>query len=252
MKLGFPLSLLLLLSTSSALANEERALPCRPTIACTADLVPAGDLEIESGVASKRTRTGFALTTPLLAKYSVSHALQVQLGGNMLSAVRTDVRSTYLDNMIGALKLHVVDQSARMPAIALSAGFGVPTFRALGYTRAYDAFFTGYVTKDVGPIHLDLNVGANALALDADVAMQGMIALAASAALTQHFGIMLESYGFSDAGTRTPRDAGLLFAFTHSPEPWLIFDVGGDASYFPSTRTVTAFVGATFVPLVVR
>ena len=228
-------------------SEDAHALPCRPTIACTADIVPAGDIEVESGFASRQARTGFSFTTPVLAKYSATDRVQLQLGSNLLTALRTDVHSTYLDNVVGTLKMHLVDQSKAVPAIALSAGVGIPTFRATGYTRTFDALFLGYVTKDVGPIHLDLNLGANALQLDLHDVMQGMVALAASVAFTETFGMMLESYGFSDASARNPRDAGFLFAFTHSPKPWLIFDVGGDASYFPSTRTFTAFVGSTFV-----
>lgn len=29
--------------------DDDRVLPCRPTIACTADLVPPGTLELETG-----------------------------------------------------------------------------------------------------------------------------------------------------------------------------------------------------------
>ena len=229
--------------------ESKRALPCRPTIACTADIVAPGDLEVESGINTKKQRDGITFTTPLLVKYSLSHAVQFQLGGNMLDAVRTPLRTTYLDNVVGTLKMHIVDQSAKRPALALSGGLSVPTFRADGYNRAWDGVFIAYVTKDVGTVHLDFNAGVNALAFDSVATGQGFVALAASTMLTEQFGLMGETYYFSDALPFTRHDAGFLFAFQHSPAPWLIFDVGGDVSYFPSTRHFSTFVGATFIPV---
>jgi hypothetical protein len=46
------------------------------------------------------------------------------------------------------------------------------------------------------------------------------------------------------------RDGGFLFAFTHSPRSWLVFDIGGDVGMFPSTRQYSVFLGVSFVPVV--
>jgi hypothetical protein len=54
----------------------------------------------------------------------------------------------------------------------------------------------------------------------------------------------------SDASPVSSRDGGFLFAFTHSPRPWLIFDIGGDIGWFPSTRSYSLFIGMSFIPLV--
>jgi hypothetical protein len=32
--------------------------------------------------------------------------------------------------------------------------------------------------------------------------------------------------------------------------PWLVVDAGGDAGFFPSTRSVSVFLGMTIVPVV--
>jgi hypothetical protein len=229
--------------------ESKHVLPCRPTIACTADIVPAGDLEIEAGMNSRRLRDGLTLTAPLLLKYSLSHEVQIQLGSNTLTALRTQARSTYFDNVVGALKLHIVDQGAKRPALALSGALSVPTSPATGYVRAYNGLFTAYVTKDFGPLHLDFNAGVNALGFDNVATGQGFAALAGSTELTDDFGAMLEGYFFSEAQPYAPHDGGVLFALTHSPAPWIVFDVGGDVSYYPSTRYFSAFVGATFIPV---
>jgi hypothetical protein len=229
--------------------QSKHALPCRPTITCTADIVPAGDLEIESGVVSRKQRTGFTLGAPVLLKYSMSHELQLQLGGNTLTAVRTQKRSTYFDNAVGGLKVHIVDQTEKRPSLAVSAALSVPTFRADGYERAYNGVFTAYATKDFGPIHLDLNLGVNAAGIDKVATGQGYAALAAETEFTTEFGAIVEGYVFSDAMPYVPEDAGIVFAFTHSPRSWLVFDAGGDISLYMSTRVYSTFFGATFIPV---
>jgi hypothetical protein len=228
--------------------ESKHALPCRPTVTCTADIVPAGDLEIESGVVSRKQRTGFTLSAPLLVKYSLSHEVQFQLGGNTLTAIRTQKRSTYFDNAVGGLKLHIVDQTDKRPSLALSGSLSVPTFKADGYERAYNGVFTAYATKDFGPIHLDLNLGVNAAGFDKVATGQGYAALAVETEFTTEFGAIVEGYVFSDAMPYVPEDAGIVFALTHSPEPWLVFDVGGDVSLYQSTRVYSTFFGMTVIP----
>jgi hypothetical protein len=53
--------LLLLAGSSAALAtswfdDDRQALPCRPTIACTADIVPPGSFELEIGYLFRKLR----------------------------------------------------------------------------------------------------------------------------------------------------------------------------------------------------
>jgi hypothetical protein len=113
-----------------------------------------------------------------------------------------------------------------------------------------DASFTGYVTKDIGPLHADLNVGANAWGLDASPRSQGFVALALSTSLPPPFGVMAEGYYFSDASPLAARDGGILFALSHSPRRWLVFDFGGDVGLFRETRAYSVFVGMSVVPAV--
>jgi hypothetical protein len=115
--------------------------------------------------------------------------------------------------------------------------------------RTYDAFFTLYATKDLGPIHADLNVGANFWRIDRDTKQQEWIALALSANLPRPFGVMVEGYYFADAAPLAQRDAGLLGAISLSPAPWLTFDFGGDLGAFPSQRDYSLFVGMSIVPV---
>lgn len=63
--------------------DETHALPCRPTIACTADLVPPGAFEIEAGMLFRRLAgNGRQWTLPFLAKVTLAKWVQLQVGSN--------------------------------------------------------------------------------------------------------------------------------------------------------------------------
>jgi hypothetical protein len=235
--------------------DTDVSLPCRPTIACTADLVKPGSVEIESGALYRRTRTSGPLHKgvwmfPVIAKLTLIEQLQLQIGSNGYSTTVSPPTERYLDDIVITPKLHFLDQTKYLPSLSVSAELSIPTFRATGYLRNYDTFFTGYVTKDFGPLHADLNAGMNVWAFDDHPAPQGFTALALSAPLPWPFGIMVEGYVFTDAQPVSRRDGGFLFALSHAPKPWLVFDVGGDIGFYPSTHSFATFLGMTIVPVV--
>jgi len=116
--------------------------------------------------------------------------------------------------------------------------------------RMDDGILTGHASKDIGSLHVDWNVGLDLWRLDATRVSQGFTALAFSTSLQPPFSIAIEGYAFSDAGPVAPRDAGVRIVVATTPRPWLVFDVGGDAGLFPSTRSFSAFVGMTVIPVV--
>jgi hypothetical protein len=230
--------------------DDTKALPCRPTIACTADLVSPGLFELETGMLYRKIDgTARQWTFPFLAKLTLAKWVQLQIGSNGYTTAHDGPTARYFDNLSAGVKLHLVDQSSVVPSLSLSAAISVPTVDGVGYARADDAIALAYVTKDFGPIHADLNVGVTAFRIDGAPIAQEMVALALSANLPAPFAVMAESYYYSDAAPLAARDAGFLFALTHSPKPWLVFDFGGDVGYFPSTRAYSAFVGMTIVPV---
>jgi hypothetical protein len=231
-------------------ADDTRALPCRPTIACTADLVQPGAFELESGVLFRKLGAGDRQWTfPVLAKLTLTNWVQAQLGGDGYTIAVGDVPTRYLDDITAGAKFHVLDQSAAIPSVSLSATASIPTFRGEGYLRTYDALFVAYVTKDFGPLHADLNLGENIWRLDGNPRPQHWVALAVSMNLPPPFGVMAEGYYFTSALPVATHDGGFLFAIDHSPRPWLVFDFGGDVGFFPSTRAYSVFVGMTIVPV---
>ncbi len=233
--------------------ERDHALPCRPTIACTADLVPPGSFEVEGGVLYRRLGSAAqSWTTPLLLKQTLTEALQLQVGSNGYTAVGGDLPARYLDDLVLGPKLHFLDQGTIMPSVSVSAELSVPTFHRSGYQRSYDGLFTAYVTKDLGLIHLDVNGGVNLWRIEDHPIRQEFGALALSMNLVGALGAMVEGYVFSDARPVTPHDGGFLFALSQTPRPWLVLDEGGDLGFYPRTRSVSLFVGMTIIPAVFR
>jgi hypothetical protein len=231
-----------------------KVLPCRPTISCSADIVPTGALEIEVGYAARRVRPdGFFHVQPLLLKLTVLRWLQVQVGTNGYVFTSGDVSKSlqYIDDVSIGLKTHFVDQGALTPSLAASAALSIPTpYRNDTFPFAYDASFWAYASKDVGPVHVDLNGGINLWQFDIDQrSVQPFISLAASVALPLGLGAMAEGYWFDDGGPIALRDSGLLVAASYGPSRRVLFDAGIDWSFVPTTRTYTLFAGVTFIPV---
>jgi hypothetical protein len=255
--LAYPL-LMSVLAVSTAAAAEDsgepmRVLPCRPTISCSADIVPPGALEIELGYAARHVRAdGFFHLQPLLLKLTILRWLQVQLGTNGYVFTSGDVSRTlqYIDDVSIGLKVHFLDQTSVTPSLAASAALSIPTpYRNDTFPFAYDASFWLYASKDYGPLHVDLNGGLNVWQFDIDQrSLQPFVSLATAVALPLGFGAMAEGYWFDDGGPIALRDAGLLLAASYAPTPRVLFDAGIDWSFVPATRTYTLFAGVTFIP----
>jgi hypothetical protein len=230
-----------------------RVLPCRPTISCSADLVPPGALEIELGYAARRVRPeGFVHTQPLLAKLTLLPWLQVQLGTNGYVFTSGEVSRSlrYVDDATVGLKVHALDQTDGSPSLAASATVSVPSpDRDEAFPLAYDAFFWVYASKDVGPLHVDLNWGLDIWQFDlGQRSFQPFVALAATVTLPLGAGVMGEAYWFDDGGPIALRDGGLLAAASYAPSRRVMFDAGADWSLVPTTRAYTLFAGVTFIP----
>jgi hypothetical protein len=231
--------------------DRYRALPCRPTISCTADLVPPGTLEIEAGYLGRRVPpSGFIHAEPVLFKLTIVDWLQLQLGGNgkLLTSGEVGSEARYLDDIALGAKVHFLDQRRVTPSLAVSAALQIPSWdRPKSFPYAYDATFWFYASKDVQWLHVDLNGGVTVWQFDVEPSRQLFATLALGANIGSGFGLLMEGYAFENAGNIAPRDAGILQGLTWSPKPWVIFDIGIDKGLIPSTRTFSAFFGATVV-----
>jgi len=245
---------LLLLASRPAYAldgpGDTQALPCRPTIACTADIVTPGALEIEAGVIYRRLAGDEKqLSDPFLVKLTVAKWLQLQVGSNGFTSEQGPTAAQYFDGVTLGAKFHLVDQSKWVPSLSASFAASVPSASHAGVVEYDDLLVIGYVSKDIGPLHADFNAGANRLAINAYPVTQPWVALALSTSLPRGFGLMIENYYFAPADPFASRDAGGLAAVSYNPISWLVFDAGADLGYVTETRSFSLFAGMTIVPL---
>jgi len=221
---------------------RDKALPCRPTVSCTADLAAPGTLEVEAGWLTAKGDFGSTKNAPMLVKLTLTKLVQLQVGSNGPTFVEPS-RALYFDDVLVGAKLHLTDQSKTGPSFAVTALVGIPTYNGL------EAFVTGHASKDLGPIHADVNLGISEYQLDTTPVSQGFGAIALSTSLPPPFGVALETYYFTDAAP-IPHDGGVRLALSATPKPWLVFDFGGDVGFFPSVRSFSLFFGMSIVPVV--
>lgn len=239
--------LLTLAVTSRAGADPTQTLPCRPTIACTADIVPGGSFELEAG-ALLRTAAGMAATysAPFLAKLSLTDWAQIQVGS---AGPTWSDGQLVMDVAVFAAKVRLMPQGAWAPSVSLSLGgaFGV-TPGSQSYQPIEGVQAALYASRDIGRFHVDVNVGYNGFTVSGSpVTHAYWAAVSTSVAWSSVFGTFHELYYFSPQVVGGGRDAGFLFGVTLSPSPSVMFDIGGDIALVQSTRTANAFFGVTFV-----
>jgi hypothetical protein len=88
---GVALGLMTLAARSRAAEGpgDTQTLPCRPTIACTADFVPPGAFELEAGYQYRRLAGNQRQSSfPFLAKLTLDRWVQAQVGSNGYTAVQ--------------------------------------------------------------------------------------------------------------------------------------------------------------------
>lgn len=216
-----------------------KAQPCRPTVACTAELVPAGHLEAEVGGAG----TTSSQSLNVLVKVSLLDWLQLQ-GGTDNFLVRSGAGLSAIDGGLAVLKARLLAQDSWWPTISLSTKLVMPTRpNATGVQQTIDFVGTAHVSKDLGPLHADLN---GTVLVYGGAQVQGQGALAVSGGLPASLGAALEVHStFGNA--RLANDGGVRAVVTWSPVDWLVFDVGGDVGFFPTTRAWSLFGGLTLV-----
>ena len=230
--------------------ESDKAVPCRPTISCTADLANPGTTELESGfLFNSQGGAGYQSSFPFLTKFTFAPWSQLQIGSNGYTVLHGETPGQYFDDVTVGEKVHVLDQTATLPSISFSTTANLPTAQNQnGYVRAYDALFAFYMSRDFGAIHADLNAGFNLLRIGNSPLTQKFISLALSYGLSARWSIEGESYYFTNASPVSSRDAGFRSALTYSLHPCLIFDLGGDTGFISTTRVYSVFMGFTLVP----
>jgi hypothetical protein len=221
-------------------AQTLKALPCRPTIACTAEIGLPGQFEVEAGYAARSAQSALSHSGQLLLKYTLNDWAQLQLATNNLVLVAPEGAPRSFDGVILGAKFVFWSQGTFAPMVGSSTqAFGGAA------QKTFDAAVWVYASKDVGRLHADLNFALNVFDLGGARAPQGLTALAVSYALPFGLVVMTELYTAMGASDAAALDGGWLNALGWAPIDAVVFDIGGDVALYPSTRAATFFLGLT-------
>jgi hypothetical protein len=235
-------------AVAAARAEAPVVLPCRPTIACTAQIEKPGLLVIEAGYLLRRLTPDVTQhSVPFLIKLSFNDWLQGQFGSNGPTFANGASPARFQDDLTAGMKVRLFQREST--AVSLSATLSVPLPAQLGYLRTWDALFVGYLSQDL-PLGFsaDLNAGLNLWRIESSPLLQAWAALAINHDLPAGLTAMVEVYRFGAAQPVSPRDGGLLVALSYTAAPWLVLDGGTDLGLV-SDRALSVFIGFTVSPV---
>ena len=220
-------------------APGDRVLPCRPTVACTAEISAPGQLELEGGFQHKSAGLIRTESVPLLFKLSLTDNFQLQLGTPGPTFVSGQPAFFDASQVLAKVALPL---GGGGPTLGATAGLNLPTATS---GRRTDALFALLASQDAFGFHADLNAGLNLLALGGAAERQPWAALSISRELPAHLTGMLEAWHSGEGGPLSPRDGGFLFALGWSPASFVCIDAGGDVALLGGDRRFSIFFGVT-------
>ncbi|MFO0594499.1 MAG: hypothetical protein U0228_04325 [Myxococcaceae bacterium] len=194
--------------------ESVEAQACRPTIACMAEIVPAGYFEVEAGYYGRQSGS-FANSGQLLLKYSLLDNLQLQVGTNNVFLAGAGLTPRAFDGVMPGLKWKINDQGTFMPSNAISVHLNMPTHGfADAAQKTWDFQAWWYVSKDIFRVHADFNLMVNVADLRGTPIPQGLATVAVSYDIGRGFGVFSEIYSAFGNAQATPLDGGSLNGFT--------------------------------------
>lgn len=239
------LSLRVLADTGSESAPQLQTQACRPTFSCTADLVPHGTFEMESGYFSQDFPNGKQTATPTLFKLSVLDSLQLQVGGN---GFQTDTTNGgyygYFDDVLLGLKYQFLKQEGYIPSMAVTGSHSLSTPRRPGYNWDHDSLVY-HVSETYHWLHGDFNYGV-VFWRGEGYATQTYAALALTAAVGDDVNLVLEGTTFSNAGAASAQNNDLIEAVQYAARPWLTLDFAVTQGFYQGFSTFSVAGGLTY------
>lgn len=220
------LSLSLLLAPLAQAQDGDPVLPYRPSVASPAQLPVPGQLEFELGGLSTKTGNTRRASLPYAFKLAFTPEWGLLLEGEGYVRARdgTGRRETGAGDTTLVLKRAFLLDSAT--ALGLELGWKALTAKdAIGSGKS-DVSLNGIVSRDLGAVHMDANLGATRLgASDPGAgAVQTGWAASFSMPVSARWGATAEVSGTRLRGA--PATAQLLLAATCNPSPRLAIDFG--------------------------
>jgi hypothetical protein len=225
--------------------DDLTPVPNRPTASTTAESIKAGVFEIEAGVEAASDHE----TLGTLLKLGVFDRLELWVGPTPFLRAEMDTghESGIGDTLAGA-KLRFIDQKGNIPSIGILYVAKLPTASDdLGPGKVDDAF-TLLVSKDLGKVHVDVNVGPDFTARSAASGFDEDFfgAVAVSYSVSKRWGVSGEISGFTSAEDGVPGATNLLGAATFSPSSRLVLDAAVSVSVHGDQPRITVLSGLTY------
>ena len=201
--------------------------PERPSVATHAGTVAAGYAELETGIQHDRASDGTAVTqVPSLVKLGLTKRTQLSI---VLPTVATTGAPFGVGDVSVGIKWRVTEDRPTIQDVAILPGIKIPSGGPRG-TGTTDFSLLLINSRVIGPVALDLNLGATWRSGDGTQAPRSSSLWAAAAGIPVHgaFGWAVECFGLP--GTSGPAGSAPIVALLTGPtyelRPELALDFG--------------------------
>jgi hypothetical protein len=217
------------------------AVPNRPTLASTAEMVQLGVFEIEYGLEAAEAHQNING----LLKWGALKNLELWF---LQNPIERDAGTAGLGDSGGGFKYKLVAEKKARPTVSILYIATIPTARPELGAGAMAHLVQVLVSKDFGKHHFDVNEGVQFVGR-----LQGggfdrryFTALSYSRPLKGKWGYTGEVAGYSWANTATPATMTLLNAATYNMTSRLVLDGGAYFAAYGNLPRVTFFAGLTY------
>ena len=223
------------------ISYEIAAVPNRPTIASTAEMVPLGVFEIEYGLEGG---DGHQNINGLL-KWGAAKNLELWFLNN---PVEREGGTAGLGDSGAGFKYKLFPQLKARPTVAILYVATLPTAKPELGVGAMAYLVQVLVSKDFGKHHFDVNEGVQFVGRPqlGGFDRRYFTALSYSRPLKGKWGYTGEIAGYSWQNAVTPASMTLLNAATYNITPRLVLDGGAYFAAYGNLPRMTFFVGVTY------
>lgn len=224
-----------------ATSGDITAVPNRPTLASTAEMVQPGVFEVEYGLEAAH---GHQNINGLL-KWGAVKNLELWFLNN---PIEKDAGTAGLGDSGAGFKFKLFPQKSARPTLSFLYVATIPTARPQLGAGAMQHLAQLLVSKDFGKHHFDANEGVQFVGRPGSSGFDRhyFTALSYSHPLTKKWAYTAEIAGFSRANAANPATMTILVAPTYSPSSRLVFDGGAYVAAYGNLPRVTFFLGLTY------
>jgi hypothetical protein len=221
--------------------DEIVAVPNRPTLASTAEMVPPGIFEIEYGFEAADAHQNING----LLKFGLVKNLELWFLNN---PIERDSGTAGLGDSGAGFKYKLFPQKKARPTLAILYVATIPTARPELGVGAMAHLVQVLVSKDFGKHHFDVNEGVQFVGRPQQGGFDRRYfsALSYSRPLRGKWGYTGEIAGYSWQNSSTPATMTLLNAATYNVTSRLVLDGGVYFAVYGSLPRATFFAGLTY------